>query len=167
MFTCSVRCSSHFPFRECDRNICFGWMYFVSWNVHTWNNMSQSWGKVIPALSLLEHGFFSFYLHCHLFSNCGPHPVIAHPIHYTTTGIVHCLRYIWGGTSHTIENLSRGWVTNAVAIVFFFFWSGSWANKWPVPASPLYPSSSLFNGRPGLRLPIGRYSRSCFGYPVG
>jgi len=34
----------------------------------------------------------------------------------------------------------------------------------PVSASTLYPSSSLFNGRPGLCLSIGRQSRSCFGY---
>jgi hypothetical protein len=36
----------------------------------------------------------------------------------------------------------------------------------------MYPSSSLFNGRPGLLLllllllPTGRQSRSCFGYLV-
>jgi len=33
---------------------------------------------------------------------------------------------------------------------FFFFWSRSQANKWPVSASQLYPSSSLFNGSTGL-----------------
>jgi len=49
---------------------------------------------------------------------------------------------------------------------FFFFWSLSWANKWPVPSSRSYPSSSLCNGHPGLRLPIGRWLRSCLKYQM-
>jgi len=40
--------------------------------------------------------------------------------------------------------------------LFVFFYSRSQSNKWPVPASPLYPASSLFNGLPSLRLPTGR-----------